>query len=332
MHRRFDREARAPEVERFGTVVCGKDEDRVLRDAQFVERVEQLARVAVDLRQEVRPESVARVTLEVRMRHRREVRGGVGEIDEEGLSCFDLSAHEVDGPIGQIAINQRPIVEVIDAHRGRGSASGAVHHVGGRDARLGESRQGGVDGLVGRVRHAVPLVEPLVRREAALGSSEMPLAEHPRGVPRVREHLGHRDFPLHEAVDALADRNRGVAAADRVAPRHQRRARRRALHLDVEVGQPQPLGRQLIEPGRGGPADDATAVEAGLSPAEVVHEDEHDVGLLLGGCSVVEGSKGQQRNQQGSGTADSSHRGTPVVGNPATLPPRPGEGQHPDFR
>ena len=40
------------------------------------------------------------------------------------------------------------------------------------------------------------------------------------------------------ALCALAERDRSVATAHGIAPRHQGRARRRALHLDVEIGEP----------------------------------------------------------------------------------------------
>ena len=70
-------------------------------------------------------------------------------------------------------------------------------------------------------------------------------------------------------------------AADCVSAGHKRRARRGALHLHVKVGQTKSLVRQPVEARRRSAANDPAAVEAGLAPTEVVHENQDDVGLLL---------------------------------------------------
>ncbi len=109
----------------------------------------------------------------------------------------------------------------------------------------------------------------------------MPLAEHAGRVARLGQHFGHRDFPLDEAVDALTHGHGAIAAANRIAPGHQRRTRRGALDFDIEIGKPQTFGRDLVQSRRFRAANDAATIEAWLTPTEVVHEDEDDIGLVL---------------------------------------------------
>jgi hypothetical protein len=56
------------------------------------------------------------------------------------------------------------------------------------------------------------------------------------------------------------------------------------LRFDVEVRQPETFGSQPIEPGRRCSPDDSATVEAGLTPPEVVHEDQDDVRFVLSMC------------------------------------------------
>ena len=52
----------------------------------------------------------------------------------------------------------------------------------------------------------------------------------------------------------------------------------------LEIRQPEAFIGQLVHAGCGSAANDPAPVESGLSPAEVVHEDNDDVGLLPGYC------------------------------------------------
>jgi len=51
--------------------------------------------------------------------------------------------------------------------------------------------------------------------------------------------------------------------------------------LPVHIQLAGTLGGQPIEAGRGCPAQDASAVDTQLSPAEVVHENQDNVGLFI---------------------------------------------------
>jgi hypothetical protein len=57
------------------------------------------------------------------------------------------------------------------------------------------------------------------------------------------------------------------------------------LGLDIEVKQAHALGGQLVNTRRRRATQDTAAVDADFAIAQVVHEDEDDVGLLLCGLS-----------------------------------------------
>ena len=134
--------------------------------------------------------------------------------------------------------------------------------------------------LVVGARDAVPLVEALMGGEALLGAAEMPLAPHARGVALRRQQLRDGDLPLRQPVRGAADRDFVGPGPDREAARHQRRARRRALRLDVEVEQPHAFAGELVDARRGRAAQDAAAIDAQLAIAEVVREHENDIRLV----------------------------------------------------
>jgi hypothetical protein len=88
----------------------------------------------------------------------------------------------------------------------------------------------------------------------------MPFAENRGGVASAAEYLGDGHFLYRERERRAVDRNQRQAGADRIAPGHQGRARRRASLLDQKLRQPQPFGGQLIETRRRRTAQFAAAV------------------------------------------------------------------------
>ena len=69
----------------------------------------------IDLEQQVRPGPIAGLAGKVRMRTRRVVCRGVGKINEERLFGLRLTLHEIDGFVGQVAVDQRTIVQPVRA-------------------------------------------------------------------------------------------------------------------------------------------------------------------------------------------------------------------------
>jgi hypothetical protein len=71
-------QGRLTRAKRFRAIVGGEDDDRVFRNAQVIEGVEQLADIAVDLHEEIAPASFPGSSLEIRMGQRRKMRCRIG--------------------------------------------------------------------------------------------------------------------------------------------------------------------------------------------------------------------------------------------------------------
>ena len=131
--------------------------------------------------------------------------------------------------------------------------------------------------LVVRARRAVPLVEPVVGRPPAVLRPEMPFPEARGCVPRVRQDVGNRPFPGDQPLAAAVSRDGVRPGSDRVASRHQCRARRRALRLGDVVPQLQALSREVVRAFRLRTTHDAAAVASKLPHPQVVDVEEEDV-------------------------------------------------------
>lgn len=91
------------------------------------------------------------------------------------------------------------------------------------------------------------------------------------------------------------------AAANRVASGHDGRTARRALGLDVEVGQPHTFGSELVNARCRRAPKNAATVRANFAVAKVVHQDEDDVGLLVGCVRWSDCAKQRQRENERGG-------------------------------
>ena len=69
---------------------------------------------------------------------------------------------------------------------------------------------------------------------------------------------------------------------DRILAGQDCRAGRRAAGLGIGGGQDQPFGGDLVDIGGCAADRDATAIEAEVHPADVVEQEDEDVGLLAG--------------------------------------------------
>ncbi len=152
----------------------------------------------------------------------------IRQIDEERLVGFCLPTHEVDCLVGQFTVDLRSHLRVVDLYLFRGAAFATVVNVFGYGVRTQVLLRDRIELIlvrpqtfICRVGNAIPFIESLVCRKTAFRMAQVPLSKHSRRVACVRQHFGHRDFPLSQAVHARGDWHRGIARADRVAPGHK---------------------------------------------------------------------------------------------------------------
>jgi hypothetical protein len=145
----------------------------------------------------------------------------------------------------------------------------------------------------------------------------VPLADGSGGVAEILEPVGHRPFGQCQP-DALADAVELVAEARRVAAGHQPGTRRAAIRRgNVALSEPDSVSCDGVDVGRG---DVAGSLEAEPTIADVVAQDDQDIGLAgLGGAGrstrreaeSAQGKLDQQRSAHGTVTswrAGRSHR------------------------
>ena len=248
------------------------------------ERVQQVAEVVIQLGKAVGPVAVAGHALELGARNRRDVQQRVVEVQVERPALADArSRNAIARRLYSTSMSRRRSIVSGSSSSCRTPASRVPSCMYDR-----RSRSGPVPGvvvppaLVVRARRAVPLVESVVGRPPPVLRPEMPLPQTRGGVSRVREHVGNRPFPCDQPLAAAVSRDGVRPGPDRVAPRHQRRARRRALRLGDVVPQLEALAREVVGPFRLRTADDPAAVAPELAHAEVVDVEEEDVGALRG--------------------------------------------------
>ena len=153
-------------------------------------------------------------------------------------------------------------------------------------------------------RIAVKMIEPAVLRpELLVGMTEMPLAHHRCTVACLLQGLRQGPLVGRQAIGMVRkDHQRLQAVAHRIAPRHQRRARRRADRHAVEGFEPHAALRKLVDIRR---LDIAPAV-AEIGIAEIVGQDHDDVGTLLLGFDEAAGR--QQVNRSSGSTVSAMFR------------------------
>ena len=221
---------------------------------------------------------------------------GVGQVQVERLALLVGAAHEVGRPSGDLAVEAGPELRVVGgddlvlfallARVDRLVLQRDLHVTGVRgrgDRPFGEVGLHRPQHLIGGPRAPHRLVEPEVDRAAVLRiAAQVPLAPHPGRVACVRQRAGDGDLPLGHAIGATGHRHGLRARADQVAAGQDGRPAWRALGLDVEVQQLQPLVSELVDARRRRAAQHPAAVAAQLTPAEVVPPEHRDVRLLIG--------------------------------------------------
>ena len=138
----------------------------------------------------------------------------------------------------------------------------------------------GFTAFVVGTKRAVPFVEAVIRRPAAVFRPDVPLAQAARNVSGRGQGFGDGFLPSHDAARVAAQSYGVVARADRIASGHQGRTSRRALRLDDVVRQLDTLGSEFIGALAIGSSEDPAAVATQLAHAEIIDVEEEDVWSL----------------------------------------------------
>ena len=188
-------------------------------------------------------------------------------VGEKRLFAARLSTHEVDGFVGEFAVNQTTFRKIIRRDVIRGLSDKSLHDVGHVDDGRVEAVSAGEHRLIGGARNAVPLIKAALVRKPAITVAEMPLTEHARRVTGVLQNLRKRALPRVNALRQSCRNRLNSAGANRMPPCHQRGASRHAVAFDIEVLKTHALLRQRINSWRRCAAQCAATVAAQLAPA-----------------------------------------------------------------
>jgi len=163
-----------------------------------------------------------------------------------------------------------------------------------------------VRGIVQLADHRAVLVvkASLLRPILEVGVAEVPFADDRRLVARVLEALRHEELRRIEAVVGRAGDDDGLqAVAEWIAARHQRRARRRAHGLHIELRELRAFRSELVEVRR---LDVRSAIKAHILPAEIIGDDVDDVRFFILG--VQRGHQQRERSEEEKGKAFRFHK------------------------
>ena len=238
----------------FAPVVRGEDEDGVFFQPQLVDRAQKLAHVGIRLRQQVGEGTVPGLALEIGVRVGRIMGLRVGEESEERLLGLGLALDEVDRMVGDFAIDRGALGAVVHLQFPGLLTSLPRHDVGQHGTGVCALLENGAVRPVGPVRRpgdSVPLIESLVGGIPALGVSQVPFPEDPRGVADIRQHLRQRVLVFGDAVPDVAGRSVLLQpGANPVTTGHQGRTRRYTFRFDVVVRQAKTLVGEAVDAGR----------------------------------------------------------------------------------
>ena len=173
------------------------------------------------------------------------------DVEEEGLLRLGLALDEVDRRLGDVALDLPAVVHGVGPRPSSECRSRRIPRCRARPRRWPPRacRRAACSS-----RYRVPsvrledadvvLVEALARRPALLARAEVPLAGDAGGVALALEQLAERHFAGLKRVRRAADDDGAETQPLRIAPGHQRRARRRAGRLHQVLRQPQALARR----------------------------------------------------------------------------------------
>ena len=132
---------------------------------------------------------------------------------------------------------------------------------------------------------AEPFVEAVHGRQELVAVAQVVLAELAGGVALRLQHFGQRRIGLLDAARRAGDADRGHAGADRHLAHDERGAAGGAAGLAVVIGEEHAFLGDAVDVGR--PAHHAVRVRADVPHADVVAQDDEDVGSPSGRCRWV---------------------------------------------
>ena len=144
------------------------------------------------------------------------------------------------------------------------------------------------------VEVAEPLVEAVHGRQELVAVAQVVLAELRGGVALRLEHFGQRRIVLLDAARRAGNADGRHAGADRQLPHDERRAPGGAARLAVVIGEEHAVLGDAVDVRRA--AHHAVRVGADIPHADVVAEDDDDVGLLRC-CACADGARAQERRR-----------------------------------
>ena len=282
-------------------VVAGVDDDGVVRDAHVVQRLEQGADrvVVLDHAVDVLAVAVLVAAAVLGADVRAQVHARRVEPDEERLARGLLPLHEVDGRGRGLVVDRlhallgerAGVLDGLLADLAEARIDGRIVLVGGlgleHAARAELGAVGRVLRIVGQFRLflgvemvevAEELVEPVDRRQRLVAVADVVLAELARGVAEVLEQAADGGIELAHAHRRAREAHLGKAGANAMLAGEERRAAGGARLLAVVVEEPDALSRDAVDVGRF-VAHQPVAVGADVGDADVVAEDDEDVGL-----------------------------------------------------
>ncbi|MNI34570.1 hypothetical protein D3C73_885640 [compost metagenome] len=124
------------------------------------------------------------------------------------------------------------------------------------------------------------MIKAAIRRVASGDIAQMPFAVMRRGIALPRQLLRQRDLVARQPLRQARRHGLQATGADRMPAAHEGRAGRHAVAFHIEVLQQQAFGGKPVDVGRGRAAQRPAAIAAKFAPAQVVGNDQDDIGAI----------------------------------------------------
>ena len=185
---------------RLWAIIAGKDDERVVFDARFLDRVQDLASAMVHLGEAIGPIAVAGFAGELRIGQCGHVHERERDVGKERFPSRRVSFDEINGAGRYFSLHVSPARHVEFCQPAGLSRPCVLRRWAQAKLRFAfqpcfaptdghrlfvSFEYGHIDSCIA-ARDAVPFVKALMRRESLFGAAEMPFAPHTRGVALCR--------------------------------------------------------------------------------------------------------------------------------------------------